>query len=406
MEKPKSIVRSIHPLVAELESANEALSTAVANYCRSSNWVETLSQAISPGSWTRKVEAALGNEDELEKLRQTYREKALHFMTGYVQEVSNRGVYVQARIQVLGALRAVLSLYDSIEERRLDSWLRPVLQAACVSGDAEFTKQENLARGLPHDESAKLAAQVEEHVFFAFNEIREQARNLARKLAGQSDTKAYQSGRYGHDDVPQRNVFVTALDEDDKLPVNVQLFELMQKAEQAHRIAMDAAKFLKEENGKVNERQHANRMIDVLFDQDRVTCGVPSDPKAAVQDQNVRRVQYECSRHILLVAVRSFKEQYDATAALFAEAAEEAFVFCSRVHTERQQHRAVTNEIIAYRCVMNNLLAIELRLRRLAPELAEMTRVSYSDRASGAGADALSKEFERVAKVYRLNIRQ
>ena len=147
-------------------------------------------------------------------------------------------------------------------------------------------------------------------------------------------------------------------------------------------------------NGTINERQHANRMMDALHGEP-YGCSPSADH---VKAQNERRRLYEAVRHELLIAHRALKDVHEQLAETLHAAVTETQQLLTEIKADRC---TTTDRWRTVRICMNNCLAADLRLRVVGQEIQSLEGVYHKDMSAGAGGQAVATQFAEIARQYR-----
>jgi hypothetical protein len=201
-------------------------------------------------------------------------------------------------------------------------------------------------------------------------------------------------------DVDLRNIWVIDLsDTKGRFPKSQRLEEVLRQFEAAIKELREARRdFGSEQNGSVNEQQHAYRLVSLLHGE---SCGTLD--KRMVDDQNARRIVYEVAHRRIRSLLLKSTLLHGQVAIALREAVKEAHENGVDCKTPRM---AINQEAIDIELrVINNALAADLVLRTFGREMAQQSR-DLTDVSHGAGNRALEAEFESVAGRFRPGIKR
>lgn len=389
-----------HPLLVEIRATIADIEAACALVGQLDGNVAGSWDYLSPGKWTAQVEAAVDKPAELESLRVQYDEATVTYMCRSAALSGAWSRFMDLRMQIVDRIKALLELHDSLTSTSPDRWLQPLLRSAIVAAsNAHYADpKRTFSRGDSDRQAGKRCYQILVDVFGRFAEEFGQIGDLKNYPEG----PAVQGRKYKsilNPDVDFRHVHPVEFEDccNDKHPHNERLAGLLKELELAQQQATQAMKLLKEQNGEINERQHANRMIDLMHG--ATGCGAIKDPKGAIGDQNLRRAKYESARQVvymtLSVLAQRQLEVFDTLRAAIAEARPLID------HTVQTVDIVTVDKPRTAIVIMINCLAADLRLRRVARELRVMWDVYHEDVSGGAGRLAVDAQFQVVAQRYR-----
>ena len=405
---------NLHPAVTALETAMAKVSAAQMQIAQGSQWMDRSVDNIDPVRWTQKIEEALGKPDEMKRLRVIYAEKTLSFITACLKNERAYRQLFAAETLVCEGIRDVIEAHDAIDNRSADAWLKPVMQNRCIEA-ANLHRQ---SRQVNRQEIVYLDRRASNILIEAFTTLSNTIVPGGPRLSYTTDlvVPGCKYETFLNPDVDLRNVdmvdFVGCVESPP--PANKFLFELMQQLKdklESARLAKSRVKGgedlyisspAKINNVTINERQHADSLLDALQAETYGCNGKTADQMTA---QNERRRLYEAVRQELLIAYRALHHLHRQLAqALHAAVVETqgllpegAAAKHTRVDHLCEQHRRSTDTM---RICMNNCLAVDLRLRQVGRELESMQSLYNNDVSLGAGRHALAAHYNEVRVQY------
>lgn len=385
------------------------LSAAHQRMDHTSKWAGQTVDSVDPARWTKKIEAALGKPEELEALRVTYDEKALTAMSTWLSEQRIWRNICDGNAAICDAIRDVLAAYDAISPGSADQWIKPIMQSRCV----EAVELHRTEVGRNHvDDRGSLFTRAYDILVAAFTNLEKELspRGMQSSYGAYTTDLVVQGSKYEkflNRDVDLRHVYMVEFVDcvNSKHPASQKLAELMISLEplvEAARLAESRLKggqnpydknCSKINNGTINERQHANRLLDALHGQP--SC-IPTEKQ--VEEQDERRRLYEGVRQEVLIAHKALRAHYEELVkTLHASVAE-----TQQLLGEIQGDRCTTvDRWETVRICMNNCLAVDLRLRSLGRELQNLLNVYSKDLSQGAGLQTIAERFAEVEARYR-----
>ncbi len=383
------------------------LSAAKLQMNNRSQWVNNVFDEVDPNRWTKRIEGALGKTEELEYLRVQYDEKALSGISAWLSQEASWHNICDGNQQLCTAIREVLVAYDAIDSKAQDRWLKEIMQTRCVEA-AEVHRQDVSDRTV--DDRSSVFTRAYNILVQAFTALHADVTRRGRCRAYTTDLvvpgRKYQKFLNASVDLRHVNAveFIDCVNS--KHPASQKLSQLMAQLETLNTAARLAESRLKGgqnpydkdcskiNSGTINERQHANRLMDALHGQS-YEC-VPSEKQVA--DQNERRRLYEGVRQEVLIAQKQLQALYEE----LCETQHGAIVETQQLLGEIQADRSTTiDRWQTVRICMNNCLAADLRLRWLGGELQNLQNVYNKDLSQGAGKTATEAQFAEVERRYR-----
>ncbi len=389
-----------------LETAIAATEAAQKESQQTAPWASRTAQEIEPTKWTRDIEAALSKPDELNSLRVRFDEKTLTFVSAWLTHSIARSRVFDCFTPLCDGIRDVIAFHD--ETSGLDPRLKSAMQSLVLRGSEVHRRPhaddgQDGYRGIGAraytilvEAFSKLAVDLQKIHVLTSEERRQGYRPVRYTIDLVVNGRAHQS--FLNPDVDLRGVFKVAFVDcvNSQHPHGVKLVEAIIAVEEAVNAARSAVKKLKaDQNGSINEKQHAGRMLDLLHGAPQGCGGNISDQ---VKAQNQRRRAYESARLELLMVTAALQARYDELVECLVLAGAETAAFLQEVQAER--HITVDREL-TIRIAMNNCLAADLYLRRVGREIAELNGNEARDLSLGNGAAALAADYEEVAKQYR-----
>ncbi|MBS2001478.1 MAG: hypothetical protein JST44_08225 [Cyanobacteria bacterium SZAS LIN-5] len=415
--------------ISEIVAAMDALEALIAafeqhNRCASqkSEWANRTALAIEPTKWTRKIEAALDKPDELNALRIQYDECVLTFVSSILQYEHERRQVMDTISPMCDGIKALVKLLDSPEARALSKHLVPAIKSLVLRASAAHraprAECEVRAMDALADRSREYGVLVSSFGVLT-TELRRvnihspqystglvTGRDVQPQFSRDVDMSkvqvVYSSQKrreLGHSrDVDLRNVFVVPFVDclNSQHPHSAALVQAYATVDAALEKVRNFVKNLRgDHNGSVNERQHASRMLDLLHGAPQ-GCGGNIDSQ--VNAQNQRRLEYEMLRIQIVAAMDELQTAYNGLVVTLVKAADETATLLAETQANG---RTTVDRKDAVRAAMNNCLAVDVYLRRVGREIAELQNGRTRDLTLGNGAAALDASYEEVAKQYR-----
>lgn len=387
----------VKDVMTALETAIAQTTSAHVEEDRICPWATRTLEAIDPTRWTRDIEKAIGSLDEMESLRVCFDEKALSFVSAQLQFEHAAHLVFDAYGPLSDAIRDAVVLLD--EKTAVPSGSdRLLIQSLALRASAVHRKER--ARGPRMNDcldDRSRAYSILVTVFKAFaGEVQRNARGARYTTDLVVPGKKYQ--RHLSDFVDLRQMSFSPFKDcvNSTHPANVRLEAAFKAAEEARTRARDQVKTLRDkQNGQVNERQHADRMISLLHGQVMCTGNIEQQ----VESQNDRRLAYESMRQQALAAIAELEECYAALVSALVEATAEADAFYESDIVNQQIVTIDKKDTI--RIAMNNCLAADSYLRQLGREIEEFKNRDARDLSLGNGRLALDAAYDEIASRYR-----
>jgi hypothetical protein len=402
LDAPVQAFASLHPALAALEAVIAAQTNAVLEATRCAEVVSRQIAVVEPTAWTKEIEAARNVPEELARIRVRYDEEALAFMSAFLRWEISRSRMMDGRHAVSDNIVETMIAHDAIHPSSSDALWKPIMQARLLvaskvhSADVGQWPQLRSTDGLV-TAIHKILVVAFRRMAAAFPNARRQ-HPYTRELVIQG--KQYKG--FLNPDIDLRTIwpvpFVDCVNS--KHPHSARLAELLEQAGLALQACYSAETFVKgDQNGRVNERQHAARLMDFLHHDSPADaayyCG--GNLEQQVTAQHGRRLDYETHRHLLLVAVHKFHDLIKEVVLALDESIKETAAMLVEVEADRC---TTIDRWQTVRIMMTNCLAADAKLRRWVIEHLKVQGVLLGDLSSGAGGRALTAEFEEVRKTY------
>ncbi len=401
LDASSELYASLHPVLAALEAVIAQQSNATSYAFEYGNSVNRSWSEVDPTSWTSKIEAARNNADELARLRVLYDEKAIGFISTFLRWDIQRSLMMNCRSLTSDAIVSAIIAHDDITKGAPDEWLKPIFKTRITYATAVHASEAGEWPDLRLNDG--LMARLQKIQTTAFKAFVAQLPNATRHRLYSTDPvvhgRKYES--FLDNDVDLRNCYAVPFVDcvNSTHPASQSLATLLDDCHGALHECWMAEKELKADNGKVNERQHANRLLDYLHSDDTATaayhCGGTLDQQ--VEAQNNRRYSYEAYRHVLIVALRRYKELVAKVVETLKASAEETAQLVSEM--EAEQHNTI-DRIQTVAIMINNCLAADAKLRFWMRHLNTLEKTLNSDLSRGAGSAAINATFEETRKRY------
>lgn len=401
LDVQSELFASQHPVLAALEAAIGEQIETIANGTRMADWAKRILVEVDPTQWSAKIEAARDNADELAKLRVLYDEKALSCIGAYLNWEAPRNKMMNGRSAIHDAIVNAIIAHDDMERGSEHAWLQPIFKARINKASELHGKDVgdwpdvNLHDGI--------MVRLQKIQVAAFRAFLSQLKDLrGRPYPTDLVVQGRKIQSFLNNDVDLRCVPSAPFTDcvNSQHPASKLLAELLEKCDKAMRAAWEADKALKgDQNGRVNERQHAGRLLDFLHSDGTPLaayhCG--GNLEDQVKAQNERRYEYETYRHLLLATVRNFRSLVEQTVEALKASAKEGEEMLAEMEAEK--HNTVDRKLTIV-IIMNNCLAADASLRRWMRELVALEKTLANDLSRGAGTRVLESTFADTQKRY------
>lgn len=407
-------VQNLHPALTNLAAAMATTAAIQQQIEKASKWVTANFTAIDETRWTQKIEAALGKPDKLESLRVAYDEKALTAVSLALTQAITHERLMSSNSALCTAIGAILAAHDGIQENSPESWLKPIMQSQCV--EAILLHRQPVPDLRCNAQSDALSSAYRRAcgiLVQAFSTLANTVlpRGLSSCYSRELVVPGHKFEKYLSHDVDLRAVFKVDFNDDFDASIesqhaaNQKLAALLDRMDIAFTAAkltesrlrggqnQDHTNFCKINNGTINERQHAGRMLDFLHEENYWNHAAEQ-----VEAQNERRRLYEVARQELFIALQELKGLYEQVALTLHAATREAKELLG---ASQQNRNFGADKMQTMRICMNNCLAADLRLRTVGRELKELQAVYNNDFSTGAGKQAIEAKFAEVSVRYQ-----
>lgn len=407
LDAPSELFASLHPGLAALESAIGEQIKAIATGSSNASWAQRALQAANPTSWSSRIEAARNNPEELAKLRVLYDEAALSALGAYLNwqaplSYSPRKVGV---ISILDAIANAIIAHDDIEKRCEHEWLKPIFKARIkMAATLHCSSTGEVPDVRMNDAFIGRLQKIQVESFKAF------LLTLKAMPAGWYPTEPAVSRReiqpFSNSDVDLRSLPVVHFVDcfNSTHPASESLAGLLEQCDQSMRAGWENHKLLKgDQNGRVNERQHAGRLLDFLHSEGTphaaYHCGGTLDQQVKAQDE--RRYEYETYCHLLLASVHKFRKLIEQTIETLKASAKEGEDLLAEMEAEK--HNSI-DRTLTLAIIINNCLCADVSLRRWMRESAAFQKALDNDLSRGAGRRVLEAAFQEVHNTYKHSV--
>lgn len=416
--------------VSEILAAMTALETAITVIearnqvaVQKASWPTRAAAEVEPTKWTREIEAAIGKPEALEALRIQYDEAALTFVTAMLGYDHARRDYMDAISPLCDGIKLLVKVLDDPESNKLPRHLKPAIQALVLRGIAAHRAPRAECDVRSMDELGD-RSRIYRILVSAFGVLAGALEKVTvhqpprYTMAISADVRPAEPQKVAHPtyttdlvvvgrdvkpflnrDVDLRNVYMVPFVDcvNSQHPHSIALVEAHDAVDAALKNVNALVKKLRgDQNGSVNERQHASRMLDLMHGAPQ-GCG-GGNIESQVTAQNKRRLDYETVRLQVVMALDELQAAYETLIFALVAAGAETATLLAETQTDE---RTTVDRKDAVRTAMNNCLAADLYLRRVGREIAELKANQTRDLTLGNGAAALAASYEEMAKQYR-----
>lgn len=390
-------INPAHPLIGAVQDTIEKVEATVKSVGELDGHASNLWNRLAPGSWTKQIEAALNKPADLEALRVQFREESITFLNYSTGLSCAESRLIMLRAQLSEQITALLELYDEVGKTDR-KFLKPLLEAVVIAAANAHALQARRSFWVRERVGGFVSTRVYRMLADAFGQLAVELEAIKRPrdypTGPAVQWRQYRSNV--NSDVDMRRVFAVELrDCDGKFPLALRVSELLRSLRDAQLQAEAANTQAKENNGEINEQQHAGRMVDLMLG-----AGTLKEPQVAINEQNVRRSTYEARRQVLFCANVEYEQLhaqlFESLKASVAEAREliEHTLQSTEIVTVDQPHKAAA--------IMINCLAADKRLREGSREISEFYDTFRGDTSGGAGRLAVANQFIAVVERHRL----
>lgn len=393
----------LHPALTLVESVMAQLTEAQQKTGRLTESLHRVESEVDPTAWTSKIEEARNDNDELAKLRIQYDEKALTFISVYLHWAVVRSGMYEGRSSISDAICKLIIAHDEIDDRGAQAFLKPIMKARAVRAMAVHrTDPEGKSSKAPVNYDSMVEA-ANEILVVAFNRLIEYLPEVKRGRPYSTDCVVQGKPILGHlnADVDLRSVSNVPFKDcvNSKHPHSHKLAEMLEELRDRYDRVRNAEGALKsDQNGRINERQHAHRLIQFLHSDeapDAPRCGGNLETQVANQDK--RRYDYECVRQLLQAELRSFRQFIEELVTTLEASIEEGKALLAEVTTD---DIVTIDRKETVKIIMVNCLAADQFLRRYVRFLMEAEHAYHGDLSRGAGSRCLEARFADVQSNY------
>lgn len=401
LNAPSSLFSQLHPALSQLEEAMGQQQTFVEAVRMASNSTSQFLKRIDPTAWSDKIEAALDNPEELTRLRVLYDEEVLAFTSSWLAYETSRNAMMDGRTAISNAIADALIAHENIRDRSAE-WLKRIFKSRLLMASELHCRDDGEKLDISSSEGYKIQCTA--------------YRALVEALPSSSRVHPYTTdlvipGRYYLDhlspEVDLRKVwsvdFIDCINS--KHPQGAKLAELLTIAHQAHSALQSAeADLCGNQNGRVNERQHASRLLEFLHPEHSSQhagyfCG--GNLSHQVQEQNKRRYEYEVHHQVFDTSMRNFGDLVCAVVATLKSAVVETSQLLDELDASKND---TADRYRTLRIMMNNCLAADLLLRKWVKYLRSLDKTANTDLSRGAGVRAIDAAFDGLAKHYQYTV--
>lgn len=403
---PCGAFADLHPALSVIETLIGEQNESVAETGRLAEQLARANSEIDPTAWTSKIEAARDNAEELAKLRVQYDEKAITFMSIYLDWHVVRSRMYDGRSKLSDAICELIIAHDEIPDRGDQAHIKPIMKARAVLAMEAHRSEPKAERAnidfapVNFDSLVKMA---NEYVVAAFNRLIDYLPD-AKRGGRTYTTDCVVHGRtylsHLNDNVDLRAVRCVPFKDcvNSKHPASEKLARMLAEArDRLNKLRSVNSQLRGDQNGSVNERQHAHRLIQFLH-RDNATepqCGGNLD--AQVESQNARRFDYECHRQLLQIEYEAFERFVEELLETLEASVQEGVELLADIEGDS---RATIDKLETVKIIMINCLAADLSLRFYSAQLQEIYKSFRNDLSRGAGARGVESRFETVQKEY------
>lgn len=396
-----------HPLLAELDAAMTEMTAAFADMERLAQWLSRQQAEVDPSRWTARIEAAMDKPEELGLLKLQRQEALLTYESVLYAYYAARDRVMRIRNRLFDACKPAVKLAGELNNQSTESWLKPLLINNCLM--AEEMRQRDVDLNCVGQHAASRNDATLNALKAAFAEVvaglkRHPKCHTTNLFVGHSFMALYPSEpvttpqKLGHKfqrDEMRCVSHVAFVDTTNgSHPALAKLAELLTQLACVHnRVNAAVKQLVNGEKGKVNEKQYAARLIQVLD---------ANYPQYAIKDESRRqhtsRVSFQSARIAFFAeilgaeqlrreVVETLREAIAETEALEAELAADSINTIDKLFTRR--------------LALINCIAADLMLRELGRWLKKTFEENYSaDISEGQGARATETEFAELHRYY------
>jgi hypothetical protein len=390
-------VAAVHPLIGNLQNATNAVTNATLTHAATERWLGDLTSRLNPVRWTRSIEAAVAEGSSTDELRLDYQELALTFVSALLQDSTQRKAIRSAQELHDNAVREIVAAHDGLDGNREEEWLKPYLRAAIVMDDFKSIQPVS-----PFDVDESLISRAQRILSTTFEAFSQNVPPLAGKMYTTNRVvPAKVLNGLTLSGLRTRSIKTIALEADDLLPLNLKLYNQLQKTEHSLRRAQEAQKTLSAQP-RFDEQYHAAKLVDSI-------CNIqhpgyysyyPKSIEEQIKQRNLKRVELSRTYELVRLAFLAFYQDYEVLALLLAPAVLEALQFVKKTpHDEPRFGYSGRSKSQNYWRVMNNCLAADAVLREYGEHLRQFKQINLVQTAEHK--EVVAKEFDSIAVHYR-----
>jgi hypothetical protein len=403
---------SLHPTLAALEVAINEQNTLVQNADNASRMVQSVTGELDAPRLIQQIEEAHDKPEELAKLRLKYDERAIGYMRYWLDWENARSKMMAGRSRISAAIVDGLKALDEAVGKGGDRSTFPFFIARLVVaseshcrdiGDGEKDRPYN-ARSKPkwmdvHPNFLLSLQKIQANAFRAMVKSfpKTSAKELYSTLPNERATVGGATAVFN-----LRNVdtveFVDCVNS--MHPASATLYELSTRVRNGFNTCHNEARVMAQwQNGRINERQHAARVIEFL-QSDGTEEGTKSSGANLTQQinaQNERRLDYEVNRMVLGATIQAQRILLISIVDALKASAVETEELLKEVESDR---RATIDRLMTVRIMMNNCLSIDCQMRQWVATLNALQSSFENDLSDRSGARCLKESFDKLRLRY------
>jgi hypothetical protein len=403
---------SLHPILDSLETATNEHRLALDLAHKATESVGWHLRKVDPTAWTAKIEAARGNPEELRQIRLDYDEEALYCMSTWLHCQITRRTAMISHNKIGNAILDALIFHDDERTKvgyhsdSLTSHICDLIGARLLLASALRLKERSeysalvlAEHALQHMQPIQIAAFKSFVTVLPTNQCR---RGWYTEDLVVSPTGLMNTGRPEGTDC--RKVWAVEFVDcvNSKHPASAKLAELLAQTSAVFHDLKEAEAILKhEQNGSVNERQHANRLLEFLHSEDKRGAASGGNVDQQVGAQSKRRLEYETFRRLFGLRVKLCETHVESIVAALVEATAETAQLLAELEARKDE---TYDRFLTLQIMMNNCLAADVSLRQLIRRLGLQKNEGLIDLSKGAGALALKTAINELRVFYNFAI--
>jgi hypothetical protein len=421
-ETSSTLFASLHPILESLETAMTAHRTALDRAKKASESAGWHLLKVDPTAWTAKIEAARGNPGELQQICVDYDEEALYCMSTWLHWYINSRKAMDSRTNIGNVVVDTLIFHDAQRVRGtggsyggfydtqgakgtvcVNSYLCDLIGARLLLASSlhlqEYVEDGRLAlaeHAMKHMQPVQVAAFKS---FVTALPTNQRGNWYTEDLVVAPAKPSMNTGK--PEGIDCRRVWAVEFVDcvNSKHPASARLADLLAQTPGIFDGLKQAEAILKQEqNGRVNERQHAHRLLEFLHAEGRHGVGSGgATVDRLVREQSKRRIDYETFHRLFGFQVELCEGQVRAIVAALVAAAGEATQLLTELEAKQEPtyDRFLTSQIM-----MNNCLAADVSLRQWIRRLRHQKKEGMVDLSNGAGARSLKTAIDELRAFY------